>query len=94
MALWSLRRAYPVGCLDQLVAGCFTHESAEGAGFVGCFVASLVHKFPYVVGGELLPGAGNKCDRCAGVGFPVRVSVTVDAFYCFVGCLYGGEGVE
>jgi hypothetical protein len=57
-------------------------------------MASLVHKFPYVVGGELLPCAGEELDCGAGVGFPVRVSVAVDAFYCFVGGLYGRESVE
>jgi hypothetical protein len=57
-------------------------------------MASLVHKLPHVVGGELLPGACKKLDRGAGMGFPVRVSVAVNAFYCLVGGLYGRESVE
>jgi hypothetical protein len=57
-------------------------------------MAALVHKFPYVVGSELLPGSCQELDRGAGVGFPVRVSVAVDAFYCLVCCLYGCESVE
>ena len=92
--MWALAWAYPIGCLDETLAGCFTHECAERAGFVWCVMAALVHKFPYVVGGELLPCSCQELDRCAGVGFPVRVSVAVDAFYCLVCGLYGCESVE
>jgi hypothetical protein len=94
VALWALGRAYPVGCLNETLPGCFAHECAEGARFVWCVMAALVHKFPYVVGSELLPGSCQELDRGAGVGFPVRVSVAVDAFYCLVCCLYGCESVE
>jgi hypothetical protein len=57
-------------------------------------MAALVHELPHVVGGELLAGACQELDRGAGVGFPFRVSVAVDAFYCLVGGLYGRESVE
>jgi hypothetical protein len=94
VALWALGRAHSVGGLDETLFGCFTHECAKCARFVWCVMAALVHELPYVIGRELLPGAGEELDRCAGVGFPVRVSVAVDAFYCLVCCLYGCESVE
>jgi hypothetical protein len=94
VALWALGRAHPVGGLDQTLFGCFSHECTERARFVWCVMAALVHELPYVIGRELLPGSCQELDRCAGVGFPVRVSVAVDAFYCLVCCLYGCESVE
>jgi hypothetical protein len=57
-------------------------------------MAALVHELPHVVGGELLAGAGEELDRHTGGGFPFRVSVAVDAFYCFVSGLYGCKSVE